>query len=205
MSVVEPCCAPCRSRQSSRKHSKVHASILIEVGLIAAKAALSMVTKITLRLLVITLLASAAILAVLARTSDFAQAVATSPLPSVLLEVTETDISTVTSIGENKFLHLRVFSDRTAECQSSFQVRKDESNVRLTYTKTFIQEEFERLRTLIDKPEAAKIKGKYDGFAIDFSVEWRSDWSIGNRCEKSTFFSHRSHQQIRTSLSRRLR
>ena len=129
-----------------------------------------MVMKISLQLLVITLLASPGILAVavLARTNDLAQSVATSPLPSVLLEVTEADISTVTPIGENKFLYLRVLSDRTAECQSSFQVRKDESNVRLTYTKTLTQEEFKRLRALIDNPEVAKIKAKYDGFAIDF-------------------------------------
>jgi len=165
--------AKINTRKSSRKHSEVHPNILIEVRLIAAKAALSMVTKISMQLLAIALLASAGILAVFARTHDLAQTVATSPLPSVLLEVTETDISTVTPIGENRFLYLRVFSDRTAECQSSFQVRKDESNVRLTYTKIFTQEEFKRLRTLIDKPELAKIKSKYDGFTIDFSVEWQ--------------------------------
>jgi hypothetical protein len=147
----------------------------LKSDLITAKAALSTVTKITLTPLVITLLASAAILdaAVPARTNYLAQSVATSPLPSVLLKVTETDISTVTPIGENKFLYLRVFSDRTAESESSFQVRKGESNVRITYKKTLTQEECKRLRTLIDKPELAKIKTKYDGFTIDFSVEWQ--------------------------------
>jgi len=91
-----------------------------------------------------------------------------SPSADVLLEVTATH-STMQS--EDTYIYLRVFSDGTAECQSSRHANPDGED---RYKKTLTQDEFGKLKTILDEPGLRHVRTRYETrYAIvDTSTEW---------------------------------
>ena len=91
--------------------------------------------------------------------------------PGVLLEVIATH---TTPAHEDRFVYLRVFSDGTAECQSS-KPGDPENKERGTIKKTLTKEEFSRIKSLVEEPELADVGARYETrYAIvDSWTEWR--------------------------------
>jgi hypothetical protein len=75
--------------------------------------------------------------------------------------------------SEDRYVYLRVFSDRTAECQSS--KHSDAENKELTvFKKTLTQNEFIWIKSVVSDPKLSNLGPKYETrYAIvDSSTEW---------------------------------
>jgi hypothetical protein len=109
-------------------------------------------------------------LGLLAPANNFAQLAAPSPAPDIILDVIATHS---TMAGEERYMYLRVFSDSTAEYQSSKHsdgVENDLPAIR----KTLPQDEFNRIRSVLNDAKVATLKPKYETrYAIvDSSTQW---------------------------------
>ena len=109
-------------------------------------------------------------LGLLASANNFVQLAAPSPAADTILDVIATH-STMAS--EERYVYLRVFSDGTAEYQSSKHsdgVQNDLPVIR----KTLRQDEFKRIRSILSEPKLAAVGPKYaTRYAIvDSWTEW---------------------------------
>jgi len=94
--------------------------------------------------------------------------------PKVGAEIILEVIATHTTMErEDKYVYLRVFSDRTAECQAS--KHSDVENKELPAVKnTLTQDDFIRLKSMVSDPKLSTLGPKYETrYAIvDSSTEW---------------------------------
>src|SRR6266481_8003105 len=109
-------------------------------------------------------------LGLLASANNFVQLAAPSPGADTILDVIATH-STMAS--EERYVYLRVFSDGTAEYQSSKHsdgVQNDLPVIR----KTLRQDEFKRIRSILSEPRLAAVGPEYaTRYAIvDSWTEW---------------------------------
>jgi hypothetical protein len=88
----------------------------------------------------------------------------------IVLEVTATR---TTMANEVTYVYLRVFSDGTAECQSS-RHSNSENRELLTVKKTLTQDEFTRIKSVMVEPKLAAVGPKYETryAIIDTSTAW---------------------------------
>jgi hypothetical protein len=110
-------------------------------------------------------------LGLLAPVDNFAQLLGPSPGADILFEVIATH-STMAS--EDRYVYLRVFADRTAECEFSNRSNSDGKHP-LAVKKTLSQDEFIRLESVVSEPKLASVGPKYETrYAIvDSWTEWR--------------------------------
>jgi hypothetical protein len=102
---------------------------------------------------------------------NFGQSPNRSSSADTLLEVMATH---VTVASEVKYVYLRVFSDGTAEIQSSNN-SDAETKERPTIKKTLTQDEFLQIKSVVDAPKLADVAPKFETrYAIvDTWTEWR--------------------------------
>ena len=111
-------------------------------------------------------------LGLLAPADNFAQSPSPSPNVDILLEVIATH-SAMTS--EDRYVYLRVLSDRTAECQSSRHSNLAKKDL-LPVKKTLTQDEFIRIKSVVSEPKLASVGPKYETrYAI---VDTWTEWTI---------------------------
>jgi hypothetical protein len=93
-----------------------------------------------------------------------------NPSTGVVLEV----IATHTTVeNENTYVYLRVFSDKTAECQSSKHSNVEKQELP-TIKRKLTRDEFIRIKSVVSDPKLATLGPKYETrYAIvDSSTEW---------------------------------
>jgi len=78
-----------------------------------------------------------------------------------------------TLASEDRYVYLRVFSDGTAEWQSSKHSNSQKTEL-LAFKKTLTQDEFMRIKSVVSEPKLAAVGPKYETrYAIvDTSTEW---------------------------------
>ncbi len=88
----------------------------------------------------------------------------------MVLEVIATH---TTMESEATYVYLRVFSDRTAECQSSKHSNAENKEL-ATVKKTLTQNEFIRTKAMVSDPKLATLGLKYETryAVVDSSTEW---------------------------------
>jgi hypothetical protein len=104
----------------------------------------------------------------LAAGDNFAQS------PSLGKDIVLEVIATHTTLAsEDKYVYLRVFSDGTAEWQSSM-LSNSQKTEHLAVKKTLTQDEFIRIKSAVSEPKLAAVGPRYETrYAIvDTSTEW---------------------------------
>jgi len=88
----------------------------------------------------------------------------------IILEVIATH---TTMKSEDTYVYLRVFSDRTAECEFS-RLSNTENKEHPAVTKTLTQNEFNRIESVMSDPKLANLEPKYETqYAVVYSsTEW---------------------------------
>jgi hypothetical protein len=88
----------------------------------------------------------------------------------IVLEVTATHTKMA---SEDTYVYLRVFSDGTAECQSTTHGNSEKGGF-LTVKKTLTRDEFTRIKSVMAEPKLAALGPKYETryAIIDTSTEW---------------------------------
>jgi len=78
--------------------------------------------------------------------------------------------------SNDTYVYLRVFSDSTAECQPRHTA--PEKNTLNSFKKTLTQDEFERIKSILDEPKVLNLRAKYDTETRWVIVDTWTQWNI---------------------------
>lgn len=113
-------------------------------------------------------------LGLLAPVDNFAQSTSPSPTGEIILEVIATYNGMQCSQCADRYVYLRVFSDGTAECQSSTRSAAEPKESPTIKKKTLTQDEFIQIKRAVNAPKLAKVGPKYETWyaIVDASLRW---------------------------------